>query len=265
MDDRQLQELLDRFGLSWRGYRKVRKGVKKRIRRHMHQLKCQNLEKYFFVLDRDDESRQYCERLMTVSISRFFRDRILWERLEEEILPSIIHAHGERVRVWSAGCACGEEVYSLKIIWNQIRDRFESMPYLEIWATDMHPVYLDRARDGIYSLSSLRDIPDEIRSTYFEVQMGGDRHRVVSSIKQGIQWKVHNFLYDWPRAEFHLIFLRNNLLTYYNDDLKGPAFRKVVGRLASSGFLIIGSHERIPFEMRDLKPFRRYQYILQKS
>ena len=140
MDDRQFRELLHRFELSWDGYRKVRKGVKKRIRRHMQQLKCQNVRDYFVALEKDKEQRRQCERLMTVSISRFFRDRGLWLMLENEVLPCIIDNNKALVKVWSAGSACGEEVYSFKILWDRLRERFESSVPGEVAINCQHPV-----------------------------------------------------------------------------------------------------------------------------
>lgn len=265
MDDQQFRELLHRFGLSWNGYRKVRKGVKKRIRRHMQQLRCQNVKEYFGVLESDEELRRQWERLMTVSISRFFRDRGLWQSLEDQILPYIINKNKERVNVWAAGCACGEEVYTFKILWDRLEGRLESMPDLEIWATDLNPVYLAKARDGIYSRSSLREVPEELRSAYFKPQKGGGNYVVTPSVKKGIWWKVSNLLDDPPEADFHLIFLRNNLLTYYNDEVKEPAFRKVIDRLIPGSFLIIGSHEKIPFGTSDLRSFSGYGYIFEKT
>ena len=77
MDDLQFRQLLDYFNYSWKGYRRVRNGAKKRISRHMQQLKCRNIDEYFNSLDRDGEVRQQCECLMTVSVSRFFRDHLL--------------------------------------------------------------------------------------------------------------------------------------------------------------------------------------------
>ena len=72
MNDQQFHQLLDRFGLSQAGYKKVRKGVKKRISRHMQQLRCRNIIDYINTLDKDDEAKKECELLLTVSISRFF-------------------------------------------------------------------------------------------------------------------------------------------------------------------------------------------------
>lgn len=263
MDDLQFHQLLHRFGLSWNGYKKVRKGVKKRIRRHCQHYGYKNMEEYFLALDKDQEERVQCKLLMTVSISRFFRDRNLWQTLENQILPSIIEKNKEMVRVWSAGCACGEEVYSLKILWDRLQDRFDRLPDLEILATDMNPVYLHKARDGIYSRSSLKEVPEDIRSTYFKAQKRVNHYMVSPSVKKGILWKVHDLLDDPPRKNFHLIFLRNNLLTYYENALKKSAFRKVVDRLVPGGFLIIGAHETPPLETAKLIPFGQNPYIFQ--
>ena len=148
MDDQQFSQLLDYFGLSWRGYRKVRKGVKKRISRHMSDLGCQNMAVYLNELATNENARQICERLMTVSISRFFRDRKLWEILQNEIIPQLFETPQEKINVWVAGCASGEEVYSLKIILEELRRNYTHLPNMEIIATDLNPQYLNRAKVG---------------------------------------------------------------------------------------------------------------------
>ena len=89
MDDRQFSKLLYRFDYSWSGYRKVRKGVKKRLRRHMQDLDCRSVEPYLQILEHGGEQREHFDRLMTFSISRFFRDRALWHIVENDILPEI--------------------------------------------------------------------------------------------------------------------------------------------------------------------------------
>ncbi len=89
-DDHQFRQLLHHLGLSWKGYRRVRKGVKKRIRRHMQQLGCQNMPAYLLELDKSKEARRQCEQMVAFPISRFFRDRKLWEVLEKEILPELL-------------------------------------------------------------------------------------------------------------------------------------------------------------------------------
>jgi len=159
MDDQQFRQLLDYFGFAWNGYRRVRKGIKRRISKHMQQLGCRNIDEYLRSFDGDKEVRSHAECLMAVSISRFFRDRFLWKIIEDEIVPDIMEESRKKVKFWCAGCACGEEVYSAKIVWESMKGRFDPMPELEIWATDVNPLYLKRAQDGTYSLSSLKEVP----------------------------------------------------------------------------------------------------------
>jgi len=264
MDDYQFRQLLNYFGLSWDGYRKVRKGVKKRIHRHMHGWSCRTMQEYLLALDQNNDARQDCELLLTVSISRFFRDRGLWQTLENEILPAIIKKNKGSVKVWSAGCACGEEVYSLKILWDTLGGRFHHMPGLEILATDMNPVYLDKARIGTYTRSSLKELPEALQARYFKHGTKKRDYAVAERLKIGIMWRGHNLLFDPSTNDFQLIFLRNSLLTYYQDELKVPAFYKVLDSLVQDGFLIIGSQEKIPPGVRGLLPFGHHPYIFQK-
>ena len=114
MNDQQFRQLLNRYEFSWTGYRKVRKGVKKRIHRYMTFIGCITMADFLVELDKNNDIRHHCEYLMTVSISRFFRDRGFWQDFKERILPKFMDADKEKIKFWSAGCACGEEVYSFK-------------------------------------------------------------------------------------------------------------------------------------------------------
>ncbi len=264
MDDQQFRQLLDFFGLSWKGYRKVRKGVKKRLSRFWGQMGIGALGEFLQALDENKELRKQAEILMAVSISRFFRDRQLWQSLKKGVIPLVIAKHIEKVKVWSAGCACGEEVYSFKILWEEWGKSKERLPELELWATDLNPEVLDKAREGVYPLSSLKELPPEIRSKYFR-SVQETRLAISDSLKEGIFWKIHNILIDDPpHADFQIIFLRNNLLTYYKDKFRKPAFRKVIDSLSAEGFLIIGSHEKLLGDYPELRPFPYHPNIFQK-
>jgi chemotaxis methyl-accepting protein methylase len=252
VNDDQFRQLLDYFQYSWAGYRKVRKGVKKRISRHMQQLHCPNIESYLSIIESDKAERLDCERRLTVSISRFFRDRKLWLDLENEILPQLLEAEKEKLKVWSAGCARGEEAYSFMIIWNRLKARFASLPMLELIATDMHPEYIETAKAGIYTKSSLKEIPEEMREAYFDRKKGGNRYDIKPLFKNKIIWQLQNIFSDPPGSGFHVIFLRNNLLTYYQRHLLIAPFNKICDSLNLGGWLIIGSHEKLPDESSGL-------------
>jgi chemotaxis protein methyltransferase CheR len=231
----------------------------------MHQLGCQNIAAYLYKLEKSHGARAECERLMTVSISRFFRDRKLWQILQMEILPGLIETHRQKIFVWSAGCASGEEVYSLKILWDDLNASIPHLPELEITATDLNPVYLERARAGVYPSSSLKEVPEQFLSAYFHTQKSMELYEIKPSLKKGIIWQTQHLLSDPTGSQFHIIFLRNNLLTYYQDRLKKPAFSKVINQLSASGFLIIGSHERLPSETSALIPYGSLSYVFEKQ
>jgi chemotaxis protein methyltransferase CheR len=264
MDDIQFQKLLDYLGYSWSGYRKVKKGVKKRIRKHMQRLGCGDIRAYLNILAHQAESRQECELLMTVSISRFFRDRPLWEMLENRWLPDIVAKNPTSIKVWSAGCACGEEVYSFKIIWENLSKRLGPLPQLEILASDRHPQYIGRAQSGIYNRSSLREVAVEVAAAFFERRKGSRQLVIKDELKSHIRWEIRHLLDDPPESVFNLIFLRNNILTYCRQKDQIPALIDIVERLKSGGLFIIGSRESLPAEVVNLVPTTAFPYVFQR-
>jgi chemotaxis methyl-accepting protein methylase len=263
MNDDQFKILLEYLQYSGSGYRRVRKGVKKRISRHMQQLGCRNVTEYLKILDLEPGTRQECELLMTVSISRFLRDRRLWEMLENRWLPDMIANAPPVIKVWSAGCACGEEVYSLKIIWERLAQRFEHLPTLDLLATDRHPQYLARARAGIYNRSSLREVAPDWREIFFESRKGNRQYLVKDHLKSRIRWVIHHLSTDPPERDFKIIFLRNNILTYYRKEAQKKALKGILKSLSPQGLLIIGCHESIPFQPVTLNAVPEFSYVFQ--
>jgi chemotaxis protein methyltransferase CheR len=264
MDDHQFQILLEYLQYSWSGYRRVRRGVKKRIQRHMQQLGCRNMTDYLKVLDLEPSTRHECEFLMTVSISRFLRDRRLWEMLERRWLPGMIANVPAALKVWSAGCACGEEVYSFKIIWEQLGRQFNNMPALDLLATDRHPQYLERARSGIYNRSSLREVAPDWRQLYFKSRQGSRQYVIKDHLKSRIRWEIHHLSTEPPGEDFNIICLRNNVLTYYRQEARKKALAGILNHLSPDGLLIIGCHETLPFQRQSLRPMAELSYVFKK-
>ena len=263
MDDRHFHMVLDRHGLSREGYHRVRKGVKKRIRSHMQALGCKTTAAYLDLLERDRRIQKKCERLLTVSISRLFRDQPLWLALENRILPEIARRHQTGIKIWSAGCACGEEVYSLKIIVTRLRRRI-FFPEVQITATDMTPEYVRRARSGRFTLSSLREVPDAYRRIFFDADRKGRWFRIKPELALGIQWLIHDLLDDPPDSGFNIVFLRNSLFTYYQDSTRQKVLAKIVHSLAGDGILVIGLKERLPDPSGALVCLEDLPFIFQK-
>jgi chemotaxis methyl-accepting protein methylase len=243
LSDNEFRTLLDHLNRPWAGYRKVRKGVKKRLRRHMQALGCATVDGYIARLARDQNARAACEACLRVTISRFFRDRQLWQRLENGILPDLTRRFSSPIRIWSAGCACGEEPYSLAMIWSQIAPATT----VHLLASDADDTCLARARAGMYTPSSLKEVPDRLRERYFESKKGGRQFHIRTGRLPTIVWQVHDLLDPPPEAApFHLILLRNNLLTYYRGAQQESAVARLLAGLITGGYLVIGAHERLP-------------------
>jgi chemotaxis methyl-accepting protein methylase len=264
MDDGQFRQLLNHFGYSWKGYRRVRKGVKRRVSRHMQQVGCRSIEEYLKRLESDSGSMRQFRGLMGVSVGRFFRDRALWKIMEERIVAELARENRGKVCFLSIGCACGEEVYSFRIVWDMVGARFRSMPELDLFATDINPDYLARAKEGRYPPASLKEMPREVRDRYFTYLEDEGVYRIAPFLQEGISWQAHDPLTEPLEGNFHIILLRNGILTYYIDEIKCPAFHRIVNCLSCGGYLIIGSHETLPIERQDLVLFGDTSYTFKR-
>jgi chemotaxis methyl-accepting protein methylase len=219
----------------------------------MQELRCPNINAYLDLLNQSAELRQDCEKRMTVSISRLLRDRQLWNDLEADLLPPMIEKEKKALRIWSAGCARGEEVYSFKIVWDRLNKEYQQLPEIKIVATDIHPDYIDKARAGKYTKSSMKEVSQEIRKQYFDIRKSGNRFDIKAAFKEGIDWKVQDIFSDPPGSAFDIIFLRNNLLTYYKAHLKIEGLKRIITALSPGGWLIVGSHEKLPSAVSNMQ------------
>jgi chemotaxis protein methyltransferase CheR len=242
LNDNEFKKLLGYLDRPWDGFRKVRKKVKKRIRLHMEELGYATVEGYLVALDLQPEVRAECEHRLMVTISRFFRDRQLWQAFRERLMPALIERFEPPIRIWSAGCAGGEEPYSLAMVWQSL----PGAPPLELLATDADVRCLDRARTGVYGRSSLKDVPDDIRTLYFDPNRSGRQFQIKSRLLTPIDWRPHQLLNRPPPGSFHAILLRNNLLTYHQGASLQAAFGRILTVLAPGGYLVVGSHEKLP-------------------
>lgn len=270
MDDDAFKRILDHFALSWAGYRRVRRGVKKRLVRHMQDGGRRSVDDYLRWLEANREAAETARELLTVSISRFYRDRPLWEALENSLLPKLactsrIELAGERaIRAWSAGCACGEEVYSLRIAWERARKRFPAMPPLEVWATDMNPAVLEKARNAVYGPSSLKGLPGGMVDESFNREPAGFAIR--EGLRQGIHWMVHDFTAEAPPcARLDFVLLRNNLLTYFEMPVRNRVLPRIIHTLRIGGLLIVGDREELPTAPLPLQRSPEYRCIFERT
>jgi chemotaxis methyl-accepting protein methylase len=246
MEDASFHQIIDHFNLSRKGYRKVRKGVKRRLSHHMQRLGCVSVREYIAAVSRAPEIEQECRMHLSVSISRFFRDKRLWDFLENVEWLDLFSARGCVFRTWSCGCARGEEAYSFKILWDRLRCAAPDLPPLALWATDINPATIEMAKQGVYGISSLRELSQGDIDRYFDQVTGKKRYVVKPFLKEGIRFDQHDIMKHYPPAfRFEVVLVRNNLLTYYRNPEKELALASIFGTLVPGGMLIIGSHEKL--------------------
>ena len=246
MDDQQFKTILSFFGLSFQGYRKVRKGVKKRLVRHMQGLGCKMVLDYLERIRNNSTVMHECRLALTVSISRFFRDRMVWETIRKKVLSDLAQKNHKTIHIWSAGCARGEEVYSMKMIWEKAEKKELNLSRLRLLASDINPEYLKAAQKGVYGKTSLKEVGESDRKTFFHIRKNGKLFIVKPFLKNEISWQIIDLCTELPNQSFDLIFLRNNVLTYLDENLKELVFQNIVKKLKPGGFLIKGAHETIP-------------------
>ena len=257
--DSDFRILLDHCNRPWQGFRKVRKGVLKRIRSHMASLHCSSIAEYIDTLKRYPVEEEILQSHLRITISRFNRDRFLWDYLADHLFPCLLQ-QTDNLKIWSAGCCCGEEVYSLKLLWHM---HFSSYPAIRILATDANPKCLARAQAGIYQKTSLREISEDAVSRFFVRSLEQNGYAIRPQFKANIVWQRHDFLSSPPDETFDIIFLRNNLLTYYNDPLKSAALKRILSTLTPGGYLVIGSHEGLPEALFSLARSEKCSMVFQ--
>ena len=265
MHDDQFRTILTFFGLRWDGYRRVRKGVKKRLRAHMQMLQCRDVGAYLRLIASDPEAYADAAKRLLVPISRFFRDAMFWEWLESTLLPELLSQFPHKIRLWSAGCACGEEVYSFRMVWDRLAQRTKRMPPLQIWATDANPACLQRAQRGVYPSSSLKELPPKMRATYFKPMPNRREFEFTAALMQDIMWQEHDLLTPPPLAECEIILLRNNLCTYYTPDIQHQALKTILQTLVPKGLFCIGAKEHLQLPVEDLRTVSVVPYAFRKS
>jgi chemotaxis protein methyltransferase CheR len=261
MDDSEwvtlLQAGLPRLGLRWAGFRKVRGQVCKRLRRRASELGLPDADAYHAYLERHPEEWAVLDSLTHVTISRFNRDRGVFTLVESEVLPVLASEAmmygAETVEAWSAGCASGEEAYTLAIIWQlALAHRFPGLA-LRILATDVDEAMLARARRGCYGAGSLREVPEPWRAAAFVRQ--GRCHCVRGEIRAVVRIVRHDIRDRPPAGTFDLVLCRNLAFTYFD----GAGQLSVVSRLGAAlrpgGALAVGKHEALPAGVGQFEPW----------
>jgi chemotaxis protein methyltransferase CheR len=253
-----LQEILPRLHLRWPGFRRVRRQVCRRLQQRLQELHLPDLAAYLAYLDQQPQELGRLDACCRITISRFCRDRGLFQLLERELLPQMLlqmRRDGRPVlRIWSAGCGSGEEPYTLAIVWEHAREPAFRQTRPEVLATDADPVMLQRARTACYPFSSLRDLPPDWRKAAFRQADGTFCLR--QRYRQNVHLLRHDIRTSPPDGPFDLVLCRNLAFTYFDDALQRKTAGRIAAVLREDGRLVLGAHERLPTGVAEFVPWR---------
>ncbi len=252
-----LQWSLPRMKLRWQGFRKVRGQVCKRIGRRLQDLGLPDVSAYRTYLEQNPPEWPVLVSLCRISISRFYRDRSLFQFLEREVLvklSELIVSRGDKeLRCWSIGCASGEEPYTIAILWDLcIHPCFPDID-IKIVATDADQNMIKRAQAGCYSAGSLKELPrDRLTHAFTRSE---DQYCVKAEERKRVVFIEQDIRTDAPDGPFHLILCRNIVFTYFDEALQMEILDKIRERLLPKGVLVIGIHESLPQGATGLMPW----------
>jgi len=191
-------------------------------------------------------------RSLRIGYSEFFRDPLAFALLEQVVLPSLVAARGTshptELRVWSAGCAAGQEAWSVAILLEELNAKRERPVPFRVFATDTSEAELDVARHGAYDSAAVQNVRLKQCRKYFTV--AGDSHQIAPALAARVAFSIYDLLdertaspADSLYGDFDLI-LCCNLLFYYRPDMRRRILDKLCGALSHGGYFVTGEAER---------------------
>jgi chemotaxis protein methyltransferase CheR len=253
MDCRALLKwALPHIGLAWPGFSRVHRQVCKRIGRRVGALGLADMAAYRNHLDQHEDEWPTFDAFCRISISRLCRDSAVFVQLGRDVLPVLATAtehRGEQLlRVWSAGCASGEEPFSVNMLWQLKVAPHHPGLAMSITATDTDAVLLQRARAATYTAGGVREVPETWRDVAFE--RDGSRFRVKPQFRNGITFIEQDVRRTAPAGPFDLILCRNLAFTYFGPDQQEATAQRLLRELRTGGALLIGARENLPAGIR---------------
>jgi chemotaxis protein methyltransferase CheR len=218
-----------------------------RLSRRLRVLKLDSFASYYRLLQGDcgDELMQFINA-MTTNLTAFFREPHHFEFLKNELLPrlKIQHAISRKIRIWSAGCASGEEPYSIAMV---VREAIPADWDVKILATDLDSAVLEKAKLGIYPEEKIANVPKIYLTPSFKRGTGAQKGKVhvEPELQKMVTFKPLNLIHTWPmRGHFDIIFCRN-VIIYFDKETQTTLFERFANILVPNGHLFVGHSENL--------------------
>ncbi len=215
--------------------------LRRRLAVRMRACGAHSFAAYAEVLDRVPAEYGRLLDALTVNVTRFFRNPETFACLRERVVPELWARRG-RVRVWSAGCASGEEAYSLALLFAERSGGEAALRRLAIDATDLDPDAVEATRRAEYAAAAVAEVPPALLARWFSA---GPPHRVAPALARRVRPLVHDLIREAPPAPpYHLIVCRN-VAIYFDRATQERLFAAFAAALAPGGWLLLGKVETL--------------------
>ncbi len=250
------KDIMKMIGLDLSCYKE--KQMKRRIASLVSRNNYKDFDDYFLGLKNDKKLFEEFINYLTINVSEFFRNPKQWETLEKVIIPDLMKNNRGKLKIWSSASSTGEEPYSLVMLLT----RFFDLKDIQVDATDIDLGAIEKAKMGVYSDKSLKNIPDDLRKKYFEPV--GSSFKISNDIKARVNFKQMNLLKDAYPKGYHLVLCRN-VMIYFTEEAKAEMYHKFHDALTEDGVFFVGSTEQIIMPERySLEPAQTFFYKKKK-
>lgn len=223
--------------------------IGRRIRRRALLTNQQNTQDYVNQLEENREELDFLYQDLLIGVTRFFRDKEMFQLLETQIAPAMIAKlkNNQNIRIWVTACATGQEAYSIAMIFHEQLEAVGKADALKIFATDIHQPSIKFAGIGRYDESEVSSIPQKYRDKY--LTKGSKGYSINYRLRRSISFAKHNLITDAPFTKMDFISCRN-LLIYLQPKLQKKLISLFHFGLQTGGTLLLGSSETLG-ELRD--------------
>jgi len=257
-----LLDLLRRArGFDFAGYK--RPSLVRRVRKRMQAVRVDTYRDYMAVLEREPSEFDHLFNTVLINVTSFFRDEIPWGYLAEEIVPRILEGKGpaESIRVWSAGCATGQEAYTLAMVLCEALGLDHFLRRVKIYATDLDDEALIYARQGSYTAKEVEPVSELLRDRYFERQNG--RFYFKKPLRRCVIFGRNDLVSDAPISKIDLLVCRNTLM-YFDSQTQARILNRFHFALRPGGFLFLGKAETLSMYANVFEPVDLQRRVFSK-
>ncbi|HEY2541543.1 MAG TPA: CheR family methyltransferase, partial [Gaiellaceae bacterium] len=264
--DPEFEQLLefvrDARGFDYTGYR--RPTLLRRFDKRLEAVGVEGWAAYRAYLEQHPEEFGELFNMILINVTGFFRDKETWDVVAAEVIPQMLAAREEAgpIRVWSAGCASGEEPYTVAML---LAEAMGEQPYKErvkIYATDVDGDALAEAREATYTAKQLADVPEELRERYFQPANGGFAFR--SDLRRSVIFGRNDLHRDPPISRVDLLVSRNTLM-YFSPEIQERILSNFYFSLRRGGYLVVGKAEALQQGRRHFSPYNLKRRIFVKD